>query len=678
MSDCEPVLKRAKLQRDELEKFDKEELIKKLFEYETRINSLEEKGSIVDSEELTGLRESEEKLKQQQIEATRRENVLVMRLTTKEQELQEYANQIQDLKQGQTPSLAQLRAMLLDPAVNLLFKQLKKQSDDFKAKYEEAQGELSAWKFTPDSQTGKRLMAKCRLLYQENEELGKQISSGRIAKLEGDLALQKNFSEEMKKSQQELDEFLLELDEDVEGMQSTIYFFKQQLQEVQEQLTRSQTEKLELQKELDSINVVGNIAVKHELNMKMESSGDSDHKHQNNFDANLRANDVSENVTTNIIDRENNLRIPQGVRTSPVLVVKPSTGGEAENVVTGDVVGLDIGDSGNNKNVNVSREEVLPATSVKMEAPSSLNSHSGKSENVEDDSSTLCAINSSQNLHAAETRTSLTDPENCAQTSNESLIFGHQVARLSTASVEHHIAHVSPMLEEQISSSNQQTVIIQQTSRRSPLLGPSRKSGSPSFELRTATKSPLKFFDLVQNSEDGTALQHNNSTTETIGYRTAVPGEHPVESKHLHNTDTKTTNEFVEGEQIDNSNFLEFFPLEQQQTSVQSAKSAAPEETTDVVLEPVSVKRRILNAVRKKSNCDVLSNSLLEVSGERDAVQNKHTERGSHLDARENRTTQLPCKEFTADAVNKLDNSTECANGVATRNSGTSLHMETN
>ena len=51
------------------------------------------------------------------------------------------------------------------------------------------------------SNTGKRLMAKCRLLYQENEELGRMISSGRLAKLEGDLALQRNFSEEMKKSQ---------------------------------------------------------------------------------------------------------------------------------------------------------------------------------------------------------------------------------------------------------------------------------------------------------------------------------------------------------------------------------------------------------------------------------------------------------------------------------------------
>lgn len=44
-------------------------------------------------------------------------------------------------------------------------------------------------------------MAKCRLLYQENEELGRMIASGRIAKLEGELALQKGFSEEVKKSQ---------------------------------------------------------------------------------------------------------------------------------------------------------------------------------------------------------------------------------------------------------------------------------------------------------------------------------------------------------------------------------------------------------------------------------------------------------------------------------------------
>lgn len=39
--------------------------------------------------DVPGLKESEEKLKQQQQESARRENILVMRLATKEQEMQE-------------------------------------------------------------------------------------------------------------------------------------------------------------------------------------------------------------------------------------------------------------------------------------------------------------------------------------------------------------------------------------------------------------------------------------------------------------------------------------------------------------------------------------------------------------------------------------------------------------
>ena len=44
-------------------------------------------------------------------------------------------------------------------------------------------------------------MAKCRMLIQENQELGRQISQGRIAQLEAELALQKKYSEELKSSQ---------------------------------------------------------------------------------------------------------------------------------------------------------------------------------------------------------------------------------------------------------------------------------------------------------------------------------------------------------------------------------------------------------------------------------------------------------------------------------------------
>lgn len=84
-------------------------------------------------------------------------------------------------------------------------------------------------------------MAKCRQLYQENEELGKLISSGRVGHLESNLAIQTNLTEEYKKSQSELDEFLAELDEELEGMQSTIIHHQTQLKECKFLLQHSQS-----------------------------------------------------------------------------------------------------------------------------------------------------------------------------------------------------------------------------------------------------------------------------------------------------------------------------------------------------------------------------------------------------------------------------------------------------
>ncbi|OXA50635.1 Pre-mRNA-splicing regulator WTAP [Folsomia candida] len=160
------------------------------------------------------LKESEEKFRAQQVESSRRENVLVMRLTTKEHEMQDYIAQLNELKQAIAPTPASLRNTLIDPAVNLMIQRMKKELDETKKKLEDTQNDLNAWKFTPDSNTGKRLMAKCRMLYQENEDLGKMITSGKLAKLESDL---------------ELDELIQELDEDVEGMQGTIYYLQQEL-----------------------------------------------------------------------------------------------------------------------------------------------------------------------------------------------------------------------------------------------------------------------------------------------------------------------------------------------------------------------------------------------------------------------------------------------------------------
>lgn len=191
-------------------------------------------------------KEDEIKSKSVNIETARREHHLVMRLTNKEQELQDCMNQMSEMKQAQTQNTAQLRSMLLDPAINLVFQRMAREMDEHKEKLKQKQNELSAWKFTPDSQTGMRLMAKCRMLLTENGELGKMISSGRTARLEGEIALHKALVTEMKTNQKELDEFVGELEEDVEGMQGMIFMLQQQLKEAREQISRLQQENEQL------------------------------------------------------------------------------------------------------------------------------------------------------------------------------------------------------------------------------------------------------------------------------------------------------------------------------------------------------------------------------------------------------------------------------------------------
>nr|XP_044617308.1 pre-mRNA-splicing regulator WTAP isoform X3 [Equus asinus] len=240
MTNEEPLPKKVRLSETDFKVMARDELILRWKQYEAYVQALEGKYTDLNSNDVTGLRESEEKLKQQQQESARRENILVMRLATKEQEMQECTTQIQYLKQVQQPSVAQLRSTMVDPAINLFFLKMKGELEQTKDKLEQAQNELSAWKFTPDSQTGKKLMAKCRMLIQENQELGRQLSQGRIAQLEAELALQKKYSEELKSSQDELNDFIIQLDEEVEGMQSTILVLQQQLRETRQQLAQYQ------------------------------------------------------------------------------------------------------------------------------------------------------------------------------------------------------------------------------------------------------------------------------------------------------------------------------------------------------------------------------------------------------------------------------------------------------
>ena len=68
-------------------------------------------------------------------------------------------------------------------------------------------------------------MGKCRMLIDENEELGRQLSQGRVAQLQAELSLQKSANEEMQKSLDEMTGFVLQLDEEVGVLVHTPIYF---------------------------------------------------------------------------------------------------------------------------------------------------------------------------------------------------------------------------------------------------------------------------------------------------------------------------------------------------------------------------------------------------------------------------------------------------------------------
>lgn len=219
--------RRVHLSRDHLADLDKDQLAAKWVQQETYINQLENAV-----EELSKQADSlQHELQSNETKYKKRLHNICMKLTLRDRKIVQLQEKLDLVTQNQLPTPYQLESTLVDPALNMMFEKMKSEMEAAKVKVEEMQNELSAWKFTPDSTTGKRLMAKCRLLHNENEELGKEMSTGWVAQLNGNLALQKKFSEEMKKSQTELDEFLLELEEEVEGMQNTIYYLQQQLKE---------------------------------------------------------------------------------------------------------------------------------------------------------------------------------------------------------------------------------------------------------------------------------------------------------------------------------------------------------------------------------------------------------------------------------------------------------------
>mmetsp|Transcript_16723 Transcript_16723/g.29533 ORF Transcript_16723/g.29533 Transcript_16723/m.29533 type:complete len:256 (-) Transcript_16723:266-1033(-) len=187
--------------------------------------------------------EQDEPLSSQDASGSQREADLVMRLTTKEQEVHELRAYISQLMDFRSAAKSYNRFAFADLAVNYEFKLMHDKIKVLEKNLKETKEELDAVQFHPDSVTGKKLLAKCRTLQSENEELGKQLSQGKVKQLESERDLLARAKDELKRGLDEAHQWIEDMEEEREQMYAQIYLLKKQLDEARESAAKGEAAK---------------------------------------------------------------------------------------------------------------------------------------------------------------------------------------------------------------------------------------------------------------------------------------------------------------------------------------------------------------------------------------------------------------------------------------------------
>jgi len=156
------------------------------------------------------------RLKKQVNDLKLHESALVMRLYTKEQEIHRLQTELQDMKSCFTSTHKEMREVMLDRTLNILFQRMKDQLKDTKEKLKQSQEDLGAATFTHLSTYGRQLLNRIRLLQKENDDLGAQLSEGNIHKLQMENSTQKEMIEVLKQYLNETNEWVTQLDEELD------------------------------------------------------------------------------------------------------------------------------------------------------------------------------------------------------------------------------------------------------------------------------------------------------------------------------------------------------------------------------------------------------------------------------------------------------------------------------
>ncbi|KMT10652.1 hypothetical protein BVRB_5g117690 [Beta vulgaris subsp. vulgaris] len=190
------------------------------------------------------LRSSEKSFKEQLEKAKKKEAAFIVTFAKREQEIAELKAAIRELRAQLKPPSLQTRRLLLDPAIHEEFTRLKNLVEEKEKKVKELQDNINAVIFTPNSKMGKMLMAKCKTLQEENEEIGNQASEGKMHELSMKLASQKSRNAELRSQFEGLCKNIEVLTTDVERSNEMVVILQEKLEERDAEIKRL---KLELQ-----------------------------------------------------------------------------------------------------------------------------------------------------------------------------------------------------------------------------------------------------------------------------------------------------------------------------------------------------------------------------------------------------------------------------------------------
>ncbi|XAR50217.1 hypothetical protein NMG60_11004484 [Bertholletia excelsa] len=187
---------------------------------------------------LQSLKSSEESLREQLEKAKKKEAAFIVTFAKREQEIAELKSAVRELRVQLKPPSMQARRLLLDPAIHEEFTRLKNLVEEKDKKIKELQDNVAAVNFTPQSKMGKMLMAKCRTLQEENEEIGNQANEGKIHELGMKLALQKNQNAELRSQFEGLCKHMEGLTNDVEKSNEMVLILQEKLDEKDAEIRR--------------------------------------------------------------------------------------------------------------------------------------------------------------------------------------------------------------------------------------------------------------------------------------------------------------------------------------------------------------------------------------------------------------------------------------------------------